>query len=288
MSIYIPVPPSFSLPAVVRSHGWIQMAPFAELPQGGLSYVMRLNSGKVVGFSVQAISEGLRVDATDLLTDSEQVELRQKVTWMLSLDGDFSEFYSLARQEPKLVKMVERQAGRVLRSPTLFEDVIRTILTTNTLWQHTLRMCRELVNRFGDPIPCEPGLHAFPTPERLAAVDETALREQVRMGYRAPYLVELAHRTHSGELELEALKTSSLPTPQLRKELMKIKGVGGYAAANLLMLLGRYDYVPVDSWALTMVSKGFFGGQPVTPKQVVEIFEPWGKWQGLAYFFWEW
>jgi 3-methyladenine DNA glycosylase/8-oxoguanine DNA glycosylase len=288
MSIYIPVPPSFSLPAVVRSHGWIQMAPFAELPQGGLSYVMRLNSGKVVRFSVQAISEGLRVDATDLLTDSEQVELRQKVTWMLSLDGDFSEFYSLARQEPKLVKMVERQAGRVLRSPTLFEDVIRTILTTNTLWQHTLRMCRELVNRFGDPIPCEPGLHAFPTPERLAAVDETALREQVRMGYRAPYLVELAHRTHSGELELEALKTSSLPTPQLRKELMKIKGVGGYAAANLLMLLGRYDYVPVDSWALTMVSKGFFGGQPVTPKQVVEIFEPWGKWQGLAYFFWEW
>jgi 3-methyladenine DNA glycosylase/8-oxoguanine DNA glycosylase len=207
---------------------------------------------------------------------------------MLALDQDFTEFYNLARQEPKLVRMVERQAGRVLRSPTLFEDVIRTLLTTNTLWKHTLRMCRELTSRYGEPLPCEPEQHTFPTPHRLAQVDETELRELCRMGYRDQYVHELSQRVASDELDLEALKTSALPTTELRKELMSIKGVGGYAAANLLMLLGRYDYVPVDSWALKVVSNEFFGGEKVTPKQVLSTFERWGKWQGLAYWFWDW
>jgi len=149
-------------------------------------------------------------------------------------------------------------------------------------------MCRELTSRYGEPLPADQELHAFPTPDRLAQVDEPTLREECRMGYRAPYVCELAQRVASGALDLEALKHSTLPTPELRKELMTIKGVGGYAAANLLMLLGRYDYVPVDTWALKVVSNEFFGGEKITPKQVLSTFEKWGKWQGLAYWFWDW
>jgi 3-methyladenine DNA glycosylase/8-oxoguanine DNA glycosylase len=237
---------------------------------------------------VHATGDTLRVDSSELLTETEQSELSRHITWMLDLDQDFTEFYALARPEPKLARMVERKAGRVLRSPTLFEDVIRTILTTNTLWKHTLRMCRELTTRFGDPLPCEPEQHAFPTPERMAEVIEPTLREQCRMGYRAPYVTELSQRVASDDLDLENLKTKMLSTLDLRKELMTIKGVGGYAAANLLVLLGRYDYVPVDSWALKVVSNEFFNGEKVTPKQVLETFERWGKWQGLAYWFWDW
>jgi 3-methyladenine DNA glycosylase/8-oxoguanine DNA glycosylase len=281
-------PTSFNLPAVVRSHGWIQMLPFAETANHGLSYVIRMSTGKVLRFEANSADDAIRVNTTELLTEAEQIELSQTIGWMLALDQDFSEFYALARQEPKLVRMVERQAGRVLRSPTLFEDVIRTLLTTNTLWKHTLRMCRELTTRYGEALPCESEQHAFPTPERLAQVDEPTLREFCRMGYRAQYVNELSQRVASGTLDLEALKTSTLHTLELRKELMTIKGVGGYAAANLLMLLGRYDYVPVDSWALKVVSNEFFGGEKVTPKQVLSTFERWGKWQGLVYWFWDW
>ncbi len=288
MTFTLTPPTSFNLAAVVRSHGWIQMPPFAETTHHGLSYIIRMSTGKVLRFEVHANKPALRVDTTDTLTEYEKTELIRAITWMLDLEQDFTEFYALARQEPKLTKMVERQAGRVLRSPTLFEDVIRTILTTNTLWNHTLRMCKELTTRYGDALTCEPELHAFPTPEGLAKVDEPTLREECRMGYRAPYVNELAQRVASGELDLEALKTSNLPTPELRKELLGIKGVGGYAAANLLMLLGRYDYVPVDSWALKVVSNEFFGGEKVTPKQVLSTFERWGKWQGLVYWFWDW
>lgn len=288
MSFTINPPTDFSLPAVLRSHGWIEMPPFDETPDHGLSYIIRLSTSKVLRFEVRSISNSLRIDSTDLLTEAEQSELSSHITWMLGLEQDFREFYAVAKEEPKLAKMVERKAGRVLRSPTLFEDVVRTLLTTNTLWRHTLRMCRELTMRYGDPLPCDPDLHAFPTPERLAQLDESTLREQCRMGYRAPYMAELSQRVASGELELEALKMSSLPTPELRKELLGIKGVGGYAAATLLMLLGRYDFVPVDSWALKVVSNEFFAGEKVTPRQVLDTFERWGKWQGLAYWFWDW
>jgi 3-methyladenine DNA glycosylase/8-oxoguanine DNA glycosylase len=288
MTFTLTPPPNFNLPAVVRSHGWIQMTPFTETDDRGLGYAIRLSNGKVLQFEVHAAQQGLMVSPSEQLSKNEQSELAQSIHWMLALEQDFSEFYDLARTEPGLTKMIERQAGRVLRSPTLFEDVIRTMLTTNTLWKHTLRMCRELTTRYGEPVADHPELHAFPTPERLAAIEEPILREACRMGYRGPYVSELAQQVTSGMLDLEALKVSSIPTPELRKELMRIKGVGGYAAANLLMLLGRYDYVPVDTWALKVVSNEFFGGEKITPKQVLATFEKWGKWQGLAYWFWDW
>ncbi len=281
-------PTSFNLPAVVRSHGWSQMPPFEETSEHGLAYTIRLTTGKVLRFEVHPTDVDLRVDVPVKLTRAEQSELTQTITWMLGLEQEFDEFYALAINEPKLAKMVERKAGRVLRSPTLFEDVVRTMLTTNTLWKHTLRMCRELITRYGEPLPGNPIIHAFPTPERLALVNEPTLREECRMGYRAPYVAELSQRVASGELDLEPLKTSSLPTPELRKQLIGIKGVGGYAAANLLMLLGRYDYVPVDTWALKVVSHEFFNDEQVSAKQVLETFAPWGKWQGLVYWFWDW
>ena len=175
---------------------------------------------------------------------------------------------------------------------------MRTILTTNTLWAATKRMCLNLVEQFGQPLEGEigdefaPVLHplrrAFPAPERLAASNEATLREQTRLGYRAPYVLELARKVASGSLDLEALKHSDLPTPELRKRLLAIKGIGGYAVAVLLMILGRYDAIPVDTWALKSVSNEWYDGEPVGKAEVEAAFERWGEWRGLAYWFWDW
>ncbi|NLF66030.1 MAG: hypothetical protein GX579_15670, partial [Chloroflexi bacterium] len=95
-------------------------------------------------------------------------------------------------------------------------------------------------------------------------------------------------RVARGDLDLEALKTADLPTGELRKELLALKGVGAYAAANLLMILGRTDFIPIDSYALKMVSNEFHGGEPVGPQEVEAAFARWGEWKGMAYWFWEW
>ena len=233
-------------------------------------------------------AQGVTVEVGGKLGKAERGEIADKVIWMFGLQMDFSEFYALARREPKLAQAEAKAQGRLLRSPTLFEDVVKTILTTNTLWSATRRMTANLVNQFGEPLPSDSTRHAFPTPNRLAAATPEQLRLETRLGYRAPYIHELAVHLASGELDLEVLKISALPTPDLRKLLMKIKGIGPYASANLLMILGRYDFLTIDSWALKMVSHEWHDGGPVSPIDVEKRFEKWGKWKGLAYWFWDW
>jgi 3-methyladenine DNA glycosylase/8-oxoguanine DNA glycosylase len=281
--------PPFSLPAITHSHGWIRLAPFGEgEPPGTLTYVTRLDPGPVVELCIREIDDGVSVEFDAQPDEAGEAAVARQVSWMLGLDQDLSPFYEHARHEPKLAQVVERAQGRLLRSPTLFEDTVKTILTTNTTWSGTIRMVGALVDQFGEPLPADPARHAFPAPERLAASDAGTLRTVTRLGYRAPYVLELARAVSSGDLDLEGLKTSNLPTPELRKRLLAIKGVGAYAAAHLLMLLERYDFVPIDSWALKMVSHEWHDGQPIVAADVEAAFEPWGPWRGLAYWFWDW
>jgi 3-methyladenine DNA glycosylase/8-oxoguanine DNA glycosylase len=279
----------FSLYSTVRSHGWYQLAPFSFEPEPPvLRYILRLESGRVVELKISELADGVHIETKGDVAPEEKQEMKQRVSWMLGLDRDFSSFYRLARKEPKLVQMEKKAQGRTLRSATLFEDVIKTILTTNTLWAATKRMNANLIEQFGDPLGENPSQKAFPTPVRLAKTSEDILRKETRLGYRAPYVLKLAESITEGKIDLESFKNPDVPTEQLRKKLLEIKGVGDYAAANLLNILGRYDFLPVDSWALKVVSYEWYNGASIGKKEVETAFEHWGNWKGLAYWFWDW
>ena len=277
--------PPFNFQSVVNSHGWVQLAPF-RLEGDAVHYVDHLSSGRVVEYKISKADHGVQVE-TEKLSNAEKYEAAEKVTWMFGLDMDFSEFYKAARKEAKLKKAVRSASGRMLRSPTLYEDVVKTIFTTNTLWSGTKNMTQKLIASFGKPLP-DSDKRAFPKPDRIAASSPEVLKEAVRAGYRAPALHELSVRVASGELDLESYKTASLSTIELRRELMKMNGVGPYAAANLLLILGRSDFIPVDSWALKLVSHEWYRGRPVTAREVEKKFEKWGAFKGLAFWFWDW
>ena len=289
MNLNLTARPPFNLATVTRSHGWVQLAPFTiDESSDGFDYIDRLPSGKVAHYQVREAPGGVTVAVEPDLTPAEAQQACSRLAWMLGLEQDFSDFYALAQAEPKLQKAAARAQGRILRSPALFEDVIKTILTPNTLWAASIRMDRNLVEQFGESLASDPSRQAFPTSQRLAKTDETTLRQQTRLGYRAPYILELAQVVASGSLDLEALKDPGLGTAELRKRLLAIKGIGPYAAANLLMLLGHYDDLPVDSWALKVVSYEWYDGQPIGRKEVEAAFEKWGAYKGLAYWMWEW
>ena len=280
--------PPFNFLSVINSHGWRQLAPFSyEEGSNTLCYILRLSNGRVIELKFRDGTDGVSVE-TEKLDKKERKEVAEKVSWMFGLDMDFSHFYAASRAEPKLARAKKLARGRVLRSPTLFEDVIKTILTTNTLWAATKNMTLKLVNELGEPLPADVSKKAFPTPEAIAASSPDFLKEKIRVGYRAPAIYQLAARVASGKFDLESLKTSKLPTLELRKELLTINGVGPYAAANLLMLLGRHDFIPIDSYALKMVSKEWYRGESITAKEVEKRFEKWGEFKGLAYWFWDW
>jgi 3-methyladenine DNA glycosylase/8-oxoguanine DNA glycosylase len=150
-------------------------------------------------------------------------------------------------------------------------------------------MAAALAASYGEPYDKDGEIRAFPTPQAIAAASPDDFAQAVRMGYRAPYVHELAQRVAAGDLDPEKFLDASIPTPDLKKQLLAIKGVGGYAASTMLMLLGRYDELAVDTVFRQFVSQKYFKGQKVGDEEAKAIYEDWGEWKYLAYWFdiWE-
>ena len=284
--------PPFDFERTVRSHGWVALAPNSwDAEHGLLRRTERLSSGKVVLLTLGSTGSDLApaVEVTvhhagDLLPRELQ-EIRSAVAWMLRTDEDFSAFYALCVQRGGRWRRLTSGQGRLLRSPTLFEDVVRTILTTNIQWRGTMRMVRGLVDALGEPFPGDDAMKAFPTPQAVAALPMETFAQAVSLGYRGPYIHALSCQVATGSLDVEALRHASLPTSGLRKRLLAIKGVGSYAAATLLMILGRYDDLAVDTEFRQFVSEKYFAGQQVSDAEAKAIYDDWGAWKYLAYWF---
>jgi|GEM_PF-196504 len=289
MRLTIKTPPHYSLHQLIISHGWASLAPFGHNEERNeLTYVDRLVSGRVLTYRMLQPRKHVVVEVSSHGSDAERREIRKRLVAMLQIKADFSRFYEIARSEPKLKPAVAAGKGRMLRAPTVFEDLVKTILTTNTTWNGTIRMVAKLVQRWGDPIVASEKIRAFPTPAVLAEVPVEELQKGAGLGYRAPHIQKLSRQISDGDLNLEAFRRSRDDTPALRKQLLAIDGVGPYAAASMLMLLGRYDHLPIDSWALKLVSHEWHDGKPVKPADVERVFERWGEWKGLTYWFWDW
>lgn len=290
LSITPPAPFDFEFSAY--SHGWVVLAPNSwDEAYAKLHRVERLSRGKVV--SLEIYSSGtitkpkisIDVNHTGNLSHNNEEEIKAAIGCMFRVEDDFSEFYEICNKRGDPWKRMTAGLGRLLRSPTVFEDVIKTICTTNIQWGGTKRMVEGLVNILGKTYSGDKSLHAFPTPKVMAAAPPETYTETVRLGYRGDYIYTLAQRVASGELDLEAFNDESIPTPELKKELLAIKGVGNYAAATLLMLLGRYDELAVDTVFRSFVSKKYFAGGNPSDDETKEIYAPWGKWKFLAFWF---
>jgi len=174
------------------------------------------------------------------------------VDHVLRLDQDLSGFYARAADDPDLA-WAASGAGRMLQSPTVFEDVVKTVCTTNCAWSATVRMVNALVEHLGEPAVGGDGplTHAFPTPDAMARASEAFYREVVRAGYRGAYLIGLSRAVADGEIDLEALGRSTrddLPDIELEQRLLALPGVGPYAAAHIMMTMGRNSRLILDSW----------------------------------------
>ncbi|MDP9378836.1 MAG: hypothetical protein M3Q29_01565 [Chloroflexota bacterium] len=285
LTLTLETPEGFTLGGVATSHGWYALAPYRwDAESGSLHRVEALPSGTVA--CLEITQDGpltVRIDAE--LSASEAAELERRLRWCLRLDEDLSEFHALCAADPALCEAVRPSGGRLLRCPTLFEDVIKVVLTTNTTWTQTKAMAARLVGTLGPAVPGDPSLRAFPFPQAVAAAGETAFKEQIRLGYRNGSVLRIAQDIAEGRLDLESWKDSDLPTPELRKRLLSLPGVGPYATATLLMILGRYDELAIDTELKAHVNRKYFNGRPATEKEMRNIYESWGRWRYLAYWF---
>ena len=180
-------------------------------------------------------------------------------------------------------------AGRMIRSPTVFEEVVKTICTTNCTWSATVRMVSALVEHLGEPAPGAadgPLGRAFPTPEAMSRKKSAFYTETVRAGYRGEYLRSLARSVASGKLDLEALgraNADELPDDEVEAQLLALPGVGPYAAAHIMMLLGRYSRLILDSWTRPKYLR-VSGAKRAKDSTIERRFRRYGPYAGLAFW----
>jgi len=214
----------------------------------------------------------------------------RQVRHVLSLDLDLSSFYSVARTDPDLAWVLQG-AGRMVRSPTVFEDVVKTICTTNTSWGGTTRMVNALVEHLGEPAPGAPASgpygRAFPTAQAMAGAPAHFHKKVVGAGYRSGYLKQLATDVAKGRVDLERLgivSRSELPDAEVDTQLQALPGVGPYAAAHIMLMLGRYDRLILDSWTRPKYAELLGRKRPVSDRTIIRRFRGYGPYAGLAFW----
>jgi N-glycosylase/DNA lyase len=279
------VPAGFNFWRTVLSHGWCSLPPFAyNADARQLDRVLRLSDESVVHCRLRGNGQTVAVVVASKtpLAKHHRKDIAQQLAICLRLDEDFSPFHAEARRRPKHRWISTSCSGRLLRSPSVFEDAVKMICTTNCTWSLTTLMVSNLVQNYGQRF--DDTLCAFPTPQAIAATTEKHLRTVCKTGYRAPYILELGERVAAGRLDIESWRDSTLATDELFKQLREVKGIGPYAAGNILKLLGRYDYLGLDSWVRAKYYELHRRGRKVKDAAIEKHYAPYGKWRGL--FFW--
>lgn len=207
-----------------------------------------------------------------------EAEIGVKVRYVLRLDDDLSDFYAKAADDPDLA-WVGAGAGRMVRSATVFEEVVKTICTTNCSWSATRRMVGALVDHLGEQAQGS-DRRAFPTPEAMAGRPARFYVDTVRAGYRARYLRDLARSIADGSRDLESW--DDLPDADYADRLLALPGIGPYAMAHILLLRGRYSRLIFDSWTRPTYAR--LRGRRSKDSTIERRFRRYGEYAGLAFW----
>jgi len=259
------------------SHGWYLLAPMRYSARDQVLRRAEVIGGKAVELTIAYENNALRIDGA-----RDSAELRAKMTRMFQLDVDTSEFVRLTRTSPAH-EWVERSGfGRLLCGSTLFEDVVKIIATTNTMWRQTVRMTELLVEKCGKRTRANRA--AFPEPEDIVRYRPDELQLDCRLGYRAKSIHALAKGIIDGSIDVARISDPSQPTEELFKSYRTLPGIGPYGAAHLLAMDGRHDFIAVDTEFRRFVRERYHKGRVVSDAAMLRRYAKWGRWKYLAYW----
>ncbi len=277
MRLALTPPSGFSFLRTVRSHGWCYLAPFRVSDAFDvLSTTVTLPTGQTCAIELRAASVTAHgAEASD------RTSIRAIAERILGFDIDLAPLYARLAGDPRRAWAAECWAGRMLRAPSLWEDLVKMILTTNCSWRLTEVMVERLVGELGGG--------AFPPPHAMAERDERFYRDVIRAGYRSPSLVALARDVAGGAIDLDALVARDRPTRDVRAAIMSLPGCGPYVAENILRLLGRSDFLGLDSWSRAVYAKRVHNDGRGTARRLKDstierAYKKWGEYAGLVFW----
>ncbi|MFA6044313.1 MAG: hypothetical protein WC718_04965 [Phycisphaerales bacterium] len=296
-TIKVGVPTDYDLPRDACSYGYFVLAPnYWDVKAKALWRVIDLGPRAVLAKATQPKGRGspLALWTAEKLTEPEAAALRTQLSRMLRLDEDASHIAQFHTLDPRFAPVGK---GRLFRSPTLFEDVIKTVTSCNVTWPSTMQMNRRLCEVLGKKAATPnnaPQAHAFPTPAKLARAKATTLRARCRVGYRDARMIALAKLftlpPSKGGIDEAWLANPATPDDAVFKSLIELPGIGPYAAANIMQLLGRYSRLPLDTESVRhgKTVLGMKGSSAQIMRRVKKHFAPFGDHAFRSYWFELW
>ena len=272
-------PDDYDFARDVCSYGYFLLAPNVWDPDlQTMTRPIELEDGiaRLTLSQPKGAGSAIAIQSDRMLSRPEQIEAKRQVTRMIRVDDeDIAEFH---RVDPRWKKSGR---GRISRSPTLWEDIVKTITSCNVTWAGTEGMNRRL---------CEQINTAFPSPNQIARKRPATLRSRCGVGYRDARLIELAKMFVRGELEEAWFKDPSNDDETVFQRLLELPGVGPYAAGNILQLLGRYSRLAIDTESLRhgRCVLGFKGTDAKVTKQLHAHYEPFGRHRFRSYWLEMW
>jgi 3-methyladenine DNA glycosylase/8-oxoguanine DNA glycosylase len=299
MRLILAAPVGFRFGSAVCSHGFFVLAPNVWDPRTAtLTTTLTLGEDRAVTVSMSETDGAVVVESREAVGAAERRRVGAAVRRMLRLDENLADFHARCRRSDTHRQAAETGFGRLLRSASLFEDVVKVLCTCNVTWRQTVAMVDAIVREWGvpvnppsPPLPREgkrqPAVRGFPTPARLARVREASLKRLARVGYRASFIHHLARDVANGRLDLEYMERYGGSTDELCRMLRRIRGVGPYAAGHLSMLVGRYDCLAIDTEMVRLLEHRY-PGRAWTPAAMRDHYESWRPYQFLAYWYELW
>jgi len=118
--------------------------------------------------------------------------------------------------------------------------------------------------------------------ENLSLFEIEELRELGVSRQKGSYLLDLAQKVRSGELNLKTITRHS--DAEVVAELTQVKGIGRWTAQMFLMFsLTRLDVLPVDDLGIkNAIQKNYQLPDPPHRQQIESIAEPWRPYATVA------
>lgn len=232
----------------------------------------------------------LAVEAEGPDAGRQQPAIMAHLKHMLSIETDIRDFYALLAQDPVLAALGERYYGfRLILESDPFECMVKTIIGQQLNLAFAATLTRRLVEHASSPFTDKGQPYpVFPTPEQIAALDTSELRELQFSQKKAEYVIDFAREVAAGRLVLEGLQ--AMDNAAIVEKLVRMRGIGRWTAECFLLFgLGRPDLLPAADIGLRNAVRLLYR-LPEQPKEeeVRSIGASWHPWSSyVTYYMWE-
>ncbi|CAM3096776.1 DNA-3-methyladenine glycosylase [Filibacter tadaridae] len=207
--------------------------------------------------------------------ERQQEEIKSTFHFDRPLDGISAHFKGTDLEQ----LFREHEGTPLIKSFSLYGELMKSIIhqQLNLSFANTLLM--RFVESYGDKID---GVWRYPSPERIASLDVTELRDKQFSTRKAEYVIGVSQAISEGRLDLE--KFSGMEDAEVTAELITYRGVGPWTAQGFLMFgLGRPNLFPLADIGLQNALKRIWGlDRKPTKDEILAHFPDWSPYLSYA------